>query len=360
MKKVKSKYLALGLLFGFISCDLFIRYEMKEESPGLFDKGSSILETSEESIKKPMNKKGKGKIARKTGKSKVSGKEPSIHSFKRDSANKSNVLQKNVMLEEESLKTELLKEQSETRKEKIQKQQDEHKGMTQGSLNSLNGESGELEETIESNEIDITIDSNLRLKSSLQGISGSSSISYTDEIEEEDYDRYYLDEDDEDDEYYEDDYEEIRLSNRYQSYLEGVKYNVDSAIKTITKIYNTYILFSTKLTQMYSTRLDNLTKAKAKEESAKFTKEDLEKNFKTLLNYIQVSVKTATNFVYINDMHAKRKLENIEAKIKTLIAKIKEKSNLYQAYKAIVSSILLMRDSLKEVQYTIDKNGIWY
>ncbi len=118
MKKVKSKYLALGLLFGFISCDLFIRYEMKEESPGLFDKENSILETGEESIKKPMNKKDKGKIARKKGKSKVSGKEPSIHSLKRDSANKSNFLQKNVMLEEESLKTELLKEQSETRKEK--------------------------------------------------------------------------------------------------------------------------------------------------------------------------------------------------------------------------------------------------
>ncbi len=111
---------------------------------------------------------------------------------------------------------------------------------------------------------------------------------------------------------------------------------------------------------MYSTRLDNLAKAKAKEEAAKFTKEDLEKNFKTLLNYIQVSVKTATNFVYINEMHAKRKLENIEAKIKTLIAKIKEKSNLYQAYKAIVRPILLMRDSLKEVQGAIDKNGIWY
>ncbi|WP_210381806.1 ferrous iron transporter A [Borreliella garinii] len=348
MKKVKSKYLALGLLFGFISCDLFIRYEMKEKSPGLFDKGNSILETSEESIKKPMNKKGK---------SKVSGKEPSIHNFKRDSVNKSNFLQKNVMLEEESLKTELLKEQSETRKEKIQKQQDEHKGMPQGSLNSLSGESGELEETIESNEIDITIDSDLRLKSALQGISGSSSISYTDEIEEEDYDRYYLEEYDEYDEY---DYEEIKLSNRYQSYLEGVKYNVDSAIKTITKIYDTYTLFLTKLTQMYSTRLDNLAKAKAKEEAAKFTKEDLEKNFKTLLNYIQVSVKTATNFVYINDTHAKRKLENIETKIKTLIAKIKEKSNLYSAYKAIVSSILLMRDSLKEVQSAIDENGIWY
>ncbi|WP_324281082.1 ferrous iron transporter A (plasmid) [Borreliella garinii] len=348
MKKVKSKYLALGLLFGFISCDLFIRYEMKEKSPGLFDKGNSILETSEESIKKPMNKKGK---------SKVSGKEPSIHSFKRDSVNKSNFLQKNVMLEEESLKTELLKGQSETRKEKIQKQQDEHKGMPQGSLNSLSGESGELEETIESNEIDITIDSDLRLKSALQGISGSSSISYTDEIEEEDYDRYYLEEYDEYDEY---DYEEIKLSNRYQSYLEGVKYNVDSAIKTITKIYDTYTLFLTKLTQMYSTRLDNLAKAKAKEEAAKFTKEDLEKNFKTLLNYIQVSVKTATNFVYINDTHAKRKLENIETKIKTLIAKIKEQSNLYQAYKAIVKPILLMKDSLKKVQSAIDKNGIWY
>ncbi len=197
MKKVKSKYLALGLLFGFISCDLFIRYEMKEESPGLFDKGNSILETSEESIKKPMNKKGKGKIARKKGKSKVSRKEPYIHSLKRDSANKSNFLQKNVILEEESLKTELLKEQSETRKEKIQKQQDEYKGMTQGSLNSLSGESGELEEPIESNEIDLTIDSDLRPKSSLQGIAGSNSISYTDEIEEEDYHRYYLDEYDE-------------------------------------------------------------------------------------------------------------------------------------------------------------------
>ncbi len=348
MKKVKSKYLALGLLFGFISCDLFIRYEMKEESPGLFDKGSSILETSEESIKKPMNKKGK---------SKVSGKELYIHSLKRDSANKSNFLQKNVILEEENLKTELLKEQSETRKEKTQKQQDEHKGMTQESLNSLSGESGELEETIESNEIDITIDSDLRLKSALQGISGSSSISYTDEIEEEDYDRYYLEEYDEYDEY---DYEEIKLSNRYQSYLEGVKYNIDSAIKTIATIYDTYTLFLTKLTQMYSTRLDNLSKAQAKEEAAKFTKEDLEKNFKTLLNYIQVSVKTATNFVYINDTHAKSKLENIETEIKTLIAKIKEQSNLYQAYKAIVRPILLMKDSLKKVQSAIDKNGIWY
>ncbi|WP_215536031.1 ferrous iron transporter A [Borreliella bavariensis] len=355
--KVKSKYLALGLLFGFISCNLFTRDEMKEESPGLFDKENSILEASEGSVKKPMNKKGKSKASRKNGKSKVSRKELSIHSLKRDSVNKSNLLQKNVTLEEESLKTELLKEQSETRKEKIQKQKDEHKGMTQVSLNSLSGESGELEETIERNEIDLTIDSDLRPKSALQTISGSSSISYTDEIEEEDYDQYYLEEYDEYDEY---DYEEIRLSNRYQSYLEGVKYNVDSAIKTITKIYDTYILFSTKRTQMYSTRLDNLAKAKAKEEAAKLTKEDLEKNLKTLLNYIQVSVKTATNFVYISETHAKIKLENIETEIKTLITKIKEQSNLYEAYKAIVRPILLMKDSLKKVKGAIDKNGIWY
>lgn len=203
-----------------------------------------------------------------------------------------------------------------------------------------------MEETTESNDIDITIDSDLRLKSALQGISGSNSISYTDEIEEEDYDRYYLEEYDEYDEY---DYEEIKLSNRYPSYLEGVKYNIDSAIKTITKIYDTYTLFLTKLTQMHSTCLDNLAKAQAKEEAAKFTKEDLEKNFKTLLNYIQVSVKTATNFVYINNTHAKSKLENIETEIKTLIAKIKEQSNLYQAYKAIVRPILLMKNSLKKV-----------
>ncbi|WLN24741.1 ferrous iron transporter A [Borreliella bavariensis] len=353
--KVKSKYLALGLLFSFISCNLFTRDEIKEESPGLFDKGNSILETSEESVKKPINKQGKSKVSRKQGKNKVSRKEPSIHSLKKGLCYKSNLLQKNVTLEEESLKTELLKEHSKTRKEKIQKQQDEHKGMTQVSLNSLSGESGELEETIERNEIDLTIDSDLRQKSALQTISGSNSISYTDEIEEEDYDQYYLEE-----EYDEYDYKEIRLSNRYQSYLEGVKHNVDSAIKTITKIYDTYTLFSTKRTQMYSTHLDNLAKAKAAEEATKFTKEDLEKNFKTLLNYIQVSVKTATNFVYISETHAKGKLENIETEIKTLIAKIKEQSNLYEAYKAIVRSILLMRDSLKKVKGAIEKNGIWY
>ncbi|WP_404802573.1 hypothetical protein [Borreliella carolinensis] len=38
--KVKSKYLTLGLLFGFISCDLFIRDEIKGKGKflGLFNK----------------------------------------------------------------------------------------------------------------------------------------------------------------------------------------------------------------------------------------------------------------------------------------------------------------------------------
>ncbi|WKD00299.1 hypothetical protein [Borreliella bissettiae] len=47
---------------------------------------------------------------------------------------------------------------------------------------------------------------------------------------------------------------------------------------------------------MYSTRLDkSSTKAKAREEAKKFTKENLEKDLRTLLNYIQVSV----NFLLI-------------------------------------------------------------
>ncbi len=78
------------------------------------------------------------------------------------------------------------------------------------------------------------------------------------------------------------------------------------------------------------------------------------------MNYIQVSVKTATNFVYINERHAKRKLDNIEAELKNLISKIKEQSNPYEAYEAIATSILLMKDSLKEVQSVIDKSGVWY
>ncbi|WP_425337291.1 ferrous iron transporter A [Borreliella tanukii] len=355
--KVKSKYLALGLLFGFISCDLFMRDEMKEESLGLFDEKGSSLDTSEKSVKRSINKNGKNGFARKKNKGKVDRKEPSTHHIKRKSTNNSNLLKKIVMLEEENLKPKLLKEQSETRKEKIQKQQDAYIGITQRSLNSLSGESGELNETIESNEIDFTIDSDLRPKSGLQAISGSSSISYTDEIEEEDYDQYYLEKDDYDYDY---DYKEIRLSNRYESYLKSIEYNVDSAIKTIDKIYNNYTLFSTKQTQMYSTRLDSTTKTKAKEEAKRFTKEELQHDLKDLLNYIQVSVKTATNFVYISEIHAKKRLDNIEEEVKNLILKIKEQSNPYEAYKAITTSILLMKDSLKVVQNAIDKHGFWY
>ncbi|MGF7101846.1 ferrous iron transporter A [Borreliella kurtenbachii] len=355
--KVKSKYLTLGLLFGFISCDLFIRDEMKEESLGLFDKESSILDATKKSVKKTINKKGKGKVVRNKEKSKVTRKAPSTHGAKRRAADNSNLLQKNVISEKERVKPELLREQSEPRKEKIQKQQDEHKGMIQGSLNSLSGESGELNKTIESNEIDFTIDSDLRPKNDLQAISGSNSISYIDEIEEEDYDQYFLEENNE---YEEDCDEEIKLSNRYESYLEGTKYNVSSAIRIITKIYDDYTLFSTQQTQMYSTRLDSSTKAKAREEAKKFTKENLEKDLRTLLNYIQVSVKTAENFVYVREIHAKRRLNDIEATIKNLILTIKEQSDSYEAYKAISRSILLTKDSLKEVQNAIDKNGIWY
>ncbi len=144
------------------------------------------------------------------------------------------------------------------------------------------------------------------------------------EIEEEDY------------------YEEIRLSNRYESYLKSVEYNVDLAIKTIDKIYNNYFLFSTKQIQMYSTFLDSTTKIKAKEKTKRFKKEELQHDLKNLLNYIQVSVKTATNFIYISEIHAKKKrLDNIEAEVKNLISKIKEQSNPYEAYEAIATSIIV-------------------
>ncbi|WP_151074460.1 ferrous iron transporter A [Borreliella turdi] len=351
--KVQSKYLALGLLFGFISCDLFMRDKMKEESLDLFNEGSSILDAGgKESIKKYINNQDKDKVNRKKGKDKVVKKNPPTHSIKMEPTNNSNLLQKNIMSEKENLKIELLREQPEPRKEKIQKQQGVHKGMTQGSLSSLKGESSKLrEETIQSNAIDFTINS-------YQTISGSNSISSIYEIEEEDYDKYsYLEEDYE----YNDEYnEEVRLSNRYESYLEGVKYNVDSAIKTIVKIYNNYTLLSIKQAQMYSTRLDYLTKGKAKEEAKKFTKVKLEKDLNALLTYIQVSAKTATNFVYAREVYAGKILNSIETGIKNLISKVKEKSNSYEAYKAIISSILSIKDSLKRVQSVIDNNGVWY
>ncbi|WKC78436.1 ferrous iron transporter A (plasmid) [Borreliella turdi] len=347
--KVQSKYLALGLLFGFISCDLFMRDKMKEESLDLFNEGSSILDASgKKSVKKYINKQDKNKVNRKKGKDKVARKTPPTHSIKMEPTNNSNLLQKNIISEKENLKTELLREQPEPKKEKIQKQQGVHKGVTQGSLSSLKGESSELrEETIQSNEINFTI-------SSYQTVSGSNSTSSIYEIEEEDYDKYsYLEEDDKYD-------EEIRLSNQYESYLEGVKYNVDLAIKTIVKIYNNYTVLSIKQAQMYSTRLNYLTKDNAKEEAKKFTKVKLEKDLNALLTYIQMSAKTATNFVYASEVYAGKILNGIETGIKNLISKVKEKSNSYEAYKAIISSILSIKDSLKRVQSVIDNNGVWY
>ncbi len=56
----------------------------------------------------------------------------------------------------------------------------------------------------------------------------------------------------------------------------------------------------------------------------------------------------------------KKRLDNIESEVKNLISKIKEQSNPYEAYKAIATSILLMKDSLKVVQSVIDKSGVWY
>lgn len=104
---------------------------------------------------------------------------------------------------------------------------------------------------------------------------------------------------------------------------------------------------------MYSTRLDAIIKEQAKKEAEKFTKKELDQALENLLNYIQVSLKTATNFVYASEVYAKRRLDNIGSEVKTLIAKIKWQSTPYEAYKAIVSSILLIKDSLEVVRGAI-------
>ncbi|WP_418905263.1 ferrous iron transporter A (plasmid) [Borreliella finlandensis] len=339
--KVKSKYLVLGLLFGFIGCDLSMRDKTKEKSLGLFDNTKSVLDDIEEPVKKSINKKEKEKVDKK---------EPPTHHIKKWPANASNLLQKNVMTGGENLKTELLREQN------------EHKRLLQKSLNSLSSESGEFQQTIiKSNEIDFTIDSDLRPQGNLKTISGSNTISHTDEIEEEDYDQYDLEEYNEYSEKYREYAERTRLRNRHESYLEGFKYNVDSATKTIGKIYDDYTLFTTKKTLMYSTYLDYADKEKAREEAKKFTKKELEKDFQTLLNYIQTSIKTATNFVCAKEIHAKIKpLNEIEEKIKTLISKIKEQYDSYEAYKAIESSISSIKDYIKAVQGSINQDGVWH
>ncbi|WP_418885522.1 ferrous iron transporter A [Borreliella tanukii] len=334
--KLKIKYLALGLFFGFISCDVVMKGKMKEKSLGFFSKESSILGANEESVKKSINKK--------EVKEKIAKKEPYKH-VKGLFTDNSNLLQKNV-ISEEGLETKLLREQLESTKGKIQKQQNEYKERIQGSLNFLSGESGESKEIVESNEFYFTIDSDLRPKSDLQTISGSNIILYDDEVEKESYGDCGK--------------EEVLLNNRYKSYLQDVKYNVDLAVKTISKIYANYNSFATRQTRMYSTFLDASAKARARENAKKFTKEKLEKNLNTLLNYIHVSSNTATKLLYISEMHAKRKLDAIETETKTLISKIKGQSDSYEAYKAIVGPILRIKDSLKEMQVGIDGNGVWY
>ncbi|ETZ17853.1 Fibronectin-binding lipoprotein [Borrelia duttonii CR2A] len=53
-------------------------------------------------------------------------------------------------------------------------------------------------------------------------------------------------------------------------------------------------------------------------------------------------------------------MNKLEIEMKSLISKVQGQSNSYEAYKAIVSSILHMKDSLKIVQSSTDKNGPWY
>ncbi|UPA12818.1 ferrous iron transporter A [Borrelia venezuelensis] len=385
--KFKNKYVALGLFLSFISCDLIFNDEIKEESLGLLDKVkvNSVLDASEKSVRS-FTKKRKRAIKKRPSTSSrksfnnlaqnvVSG---DITSVLQDELQQNNIQNEamlkdgleinDVILNAESPNVVLSSTKSEFREEKIQKQQDieransitavstmydsyEHARMTHGSSTFLSSESGELKETIERNEIDFTIDSDLRP----EDIAGSNTISYIDEIEE-DYDQYYLEDDE--DEY---DEEEIRLDNRYKSYLESVRYNVGSAINTIDKIFRNYILFENKQTKIYYTHpSDTVTKAKSREEAKEFTKENLEKDLKTLLDYIQVSAKTATNFVYIMEIHAKSRLDKLATEVKSLISKVQGQSNPYEAYKAIVSPILQMKDSLKVVQGAVDKDGPWY
>ncbi|ASJ27787.1 hypothetical protein [Borrelia turicatae] len=383
--KSKNKYVALGLLLSFISCDLIFNDEIKEKSLGLLDKVNFVLDASEKSVRSSTKKRRRvikkrpstsgRKSFNNLAQNVVSGDITSVlqdelqqNSIQNEVMLKDGLEINDVILNEESPNVVLSSTKSEFREEKVQKQQDieransitavstmydsyEHAIMTHGSSTFLSGEGGELKETIESNSMDFTIDSDLRP----EDIAGSNTISYIDEIEE-DYDQYYLEDDE--DEY---DEEEIRLDNRYKSYLESVRYNVGSAINTIDKIFRNYILFGNKQTKIYYTHpSDTVTRAKSREEAKEFTKENLEKDLKTLLDYIQVSAKTATNFVYIMEIHAKSRLDKLETEVKSLISKVQGQSNPYEAYKAIVSPILQMKDSLKVVQGAVDKDGPWY
>ncbi|UPA15842.1 ferrous iron transporter A [Borrelia turicatae] len=385
--KSKNKYVALGLLLSFISCDLIFNDEIKEKSLGLLDKVNSVLDVSEKSVRSSTKKRRRvikkrpstsgRKSVNNLAQNVVSGDITSVlqdelqqNSIQNEVMLKDGLEINDVILNEESPNVVLSSTKSEFREEKVQKQQDieransitavstmydsyEHAIMTHGRLTSLSGEGGELKETIESNSMDFTIDSDLRP----EDIAGSNTISYIDEIEE-DYEQYYWKEDEG---YKELLKEETRLDSRYKSYLEGVKYNVGAAIGTIDKLYNNYKLFEEQKTKIYSTYLDTLIKAQARKEAEKFTKEELEQDLKTLLSYIQVSAKTATNFVKIQEKNAKSRLDKLETEVKALIPIVQGHSDAYEAYKAIVrNKFLQMKDSLKVVQGSIDKNGSWY
>ncbi|WP_338067527.1 hypothetical protein [Borrelia turicatae] len=74
-----------------------------------------------------------------------------------------------------------------------------------------------------------------------------------------------------------------------------------------------------------------------------------------------MSAKTATNFVKIQEKNAKSRLDKLETEVKALIPIVQGHSDAYEAYKAIVrNKFLQMKDSLKVVQGSIDKNGSWY
>ncbi|WP_348649207.1 ferrous iron transporter A [Borrelia turicatae] len=302
--KSKNKYVALGLLLSFISCDLIFNDEIKEKSLGLLDKVNSVLDVSEKSVRSSTKKRRRvikkrpstsgRKSVNNLAQNVVSGDITSVlqdelqqNSIQNEVMLKDGLEINDVILNEESPNVVLSSTKSEFREEKVQKQQDieransitavstmydsyEHAIMTHGRLTSLSGEGGELKETIESNSMDFTIDSDLRP----EDIAGSNTISYIDEIEE-DYEQYYWEEEDEG--YKELLKEETRLDSRYKSYLEGVKYNVGAAIGTIDKLYNNYKLFEEQKTKIYSTYLDTLIKAQARKEAENLPKKNLSK-----------------------------------------------------------------------------------
>ncbi|UPA15882.1 ferrous iron transporter A (plasmid) [Borrelia coriaceae] len=391
--KSKNKYIALGLLLNFISCDLILNDEMKEKSLGLLGKiQQSVLDGSEKSVEKSTKKKKK--VVKKKRKPSavvnqsivnsdvaqnlVSGGMIDVlkeqYSVQKD-ITFANGLNKNdeVVLKEESPQVVLSSIKTELSKEKIQEPQnieitnensitgvETYDSVKSTSHNSSASVEPKKEVIVQNNafDIDFTIDSDLS-----QTISGSNSFSYVEEIEE-DEDDYYFQEgeviEDEEDEYELEDKklfeEETRLSNRYNAYLSGVRHNVNTAIRTIDKIYNNFELFATQKFKMHSTRFDSVVKAQAKERAKEFTKEKLDQDLSTLLNCIQAGAKTAANLVRVYEKKAKTLLDGLETEARTLVANIKKETDSYEGYKAILkSTILEMKKSLNIVKFYIGK-----